>query len=66
MIKKFLNLGYQPLVNKYLKSYKKLLNNVDYVYLGAWNFIKEIFRKEKKFIQKGGKFITHVPMPRII
>ena len=66
MIKKFLDLGYQLLVNKYLKSYKKLLNNVDYVYLGAWNFIKEIFRKEKKFIQKGGKFITHVPMPRII
>jgi len=66
MIKKFLDLGYQPLVNKYLKSYKKLLNNVDYVYLGAWNFIKEIFRKEKKFIQKGGKFITHVLTPRII
>ena len=66
MIKKFLNLGYQPLVNKYLKSYKKLLNNVDYVYLGAWNFIKEIFRKEKKFIQKGGKFITHVLTTRII
>ena len=66
MIKKFLDLGYQLLVNKYLKSYKKLLNNVDYVYLGAWNFIKEIFRKEKKFIQKGGKFITHVPTPRII
>ena len=66
MIKKFLNLGYQPLVNKYLKSYKKLLNNVDYVYLGAWNLIKEIFRKEKKFIRKGGKFITHLPTPRII
>ena len=24
MIKKFLDLGYQPLANKYLKSYKKL------------------------------------------
>ena len=58
---------YMPGKNIKIKKYeKKLLNNVDYVYLGAWNFIKEIFKKEKKFIQKGGKFITHVPTPRII
>ena len=41
-------------------------NNVDYAFLGAWNFKKEIFKKEKKFIQSGGKFITHIPFPRII
>ena len=36
-------------------------DTVDYAFLGAWNFRKEIFRKEKKFIKRGGKFITHVP-----
>ena len=51
---------------KILKYDKKLLNNVDYIYLGAWNFKKEIFKKEKTFIKKGGKFITHIPYPRII
>ena len=39
---------------------------VDYAFLGAWNFKKEIFRKEKKLIKKGARFITHVPWPRII
>ena len=58
---------YMPGKNIKIKKYEqKLLKNVDYVYLGAWNFIKEIFRKEKKFIQKGGKFITHVLTTRII
>ena len=41
-------------------------DSVDYAFLGAWNFKKEIFSKEKKFIKRGGKFITHVPKPRII
>ena len=36
-------------------------NTVDYAFLGAWNFKKEIFKKEKKFLKRGGKFITHVP-----
>ena len=36
-------------------------NTVDYAFLGAWNFKKEIFRKEKNFLKRGGKFITHVP-----
>ncbi len=39
---------------------------IDYAFLGAWNFAKEIMEKEKKFIRNGGKFITHVPRPRII
>ena len=40
--------------------------SVDYAYLGAWNFKKEIMKKEKKFIKRGGKFITHVPDVRIV
>ena len=36
-------------------------NTVDYASLGAWNFRKEIFKKEKNFLKRGGKFITHVP-----
>ena len=61
-------------INKYLpgskiliKKYKPLdRNKIDLVYLGAWNFKDEIFEKEKLFIQSGGKFITHIPYPKII
>jgi len=41
-------------------------NKVDYAFLGAWNFKKEILAKEKEFLRRGGKFITHVPFPKII
>jgi methylation protein EvaC len=58
---------YMPGTNiKILKYNKKLLKKVDYIFLGAWNFKKEIFAKEKQFIKNGGNFITHVPKPRII
>ncbi len=40
--------------------------NIDYIFLGAWNFKEEIFKKEKNFIKRGGKFIIHTPMPKII
>ena len=40
--------------------------SVDYAFLGAWNFKKEILKKEKKFIKNGGKFITHVPNIKIL
>ena len=50
-----------------VKKYKKLsVKDIDYVYLGAWNFKKEIFIKEKTFIKDGGKFIIHTPRPKII
>ena len=56
-----------PGKNIEIKKYEKtLLDNVDYIYLGAWNFKNEIFKKEKNFIKRGGRFITHVPKPRII
>ncbi len=50
-----------------IKEYKKLnKKDTDVVYLGAWNFKDEIFKKEKQFIKNGGKFITHIPIPKII
>ncbi len=39
---------------------------IDYIFLGAWNFKDEIFKKEKKFISNGGKVIIHTPVPKII
>ena len=56
-----------PGTHIHIKNYKKsLLDDVDYIFLGAWNFKDEIFKKEKKFIKRGGKFITHIPTPKII
>ncbi len=39
---------------------------VDYAYLGAWNFKKEIMKKEKDYIKRGGKFIIHTPKVKIL
>ena len=47
-------------------KYKKLKNTKIYVFLGAWNFYKEILKKENYFYKNSGKFITHIPYPRII
>ena len=41
-------------------------DTVDYAFLGAWNFSKEIMNNEQAYINKGGKFITHVPKVKII
>jgi len=49
-----------------IHKYKGIPKNVSYAYLGAWNFKDEIFKKEKKYIKRGGKFITHVPFPSVI
>ncbi len=58
---------YMPGTHIYIDRYKKsLIDDVDYIFLGAWNFKEEIFKKEKKFIKRGGKFITHVPTPKMI
>ena len=45
---------------------KNKLKNVDYCFLGAWNFLDEIIEKEKEFISNGGKFITHIPEVKVI
>ena len=57
---------YTPGTHIEIKKYEGIPNDVDYAFLGAWNFKKEIFNKEKKYIKRGGKFITHVPYPKII
>jgi len=36
---------------------------IDYVFLGAWNFRKEIQEKETNY---KGRWISHIPFPRII
>ena len=51
---------------KIIRYNKKILDKYDYIFLGAWNFKNEIFNKEKKFIKNGGKFLTHIPIPKII
>ena len=43
-----------------------IADDVDYAFLGAWNFIEEIKRKERKFLKRGGKFITHVPIVKFV
>jgi len=40
--------------------------DVDYAFLFAWNHLKEIDAKLTDYKAGGGKWITHVPMPRII
>ena len=58
---------YTPGTHIKIISPKKGMNGtVDYAFLGAWNFKKEIFRKEKTFLERGGKFITHVPRVMIL
>ena len=57
---------FMPGSHLYIQKYNKTLTHkADYIFLGAWNFQKEIFQKEKNYIKKGGKFITHVPFPKI-
>jgi len=41
-------------------------NEADYAVLFAWNHAKEIMEKEKSFLERGGKFIVHIPEPKIL
>ncbi len=51
---------------KILPPQNLIKEKINYVFLGAWNFVKEISIKEKKFLKNGGRFITHVPYPRVL
>ena len=58
---------YLPGTKILVKKYDvKMMNEKNYFFLGAWNFKSEIFKKEKKFLQKGGKFILHLPKPKVV
>ena len=41
-------------------------DNPEYAMIFAWNHAKEILNKEQDFIKRGGKFIIHLPEPKII
>ena len=43
-----------------------IADDVNYAFLGAWNYETEILKKENAFAERGGKFITHVPDVRTI
>ena len=49
-----------------IDSVDGIKKDVDFAFLGAWNFAKEIKKKEFSFLKRGGKFITHVPNVKII
>ena len=55
--------GTKILIKKYSRS---VMNKNFYYFLGAWNFKKEILKKEQNFIKNKGKFIVHLPEPKII
>ena len=42
------------------ENFKK--NYPDYAYLFAWNHKEEIFKKEKDYVSKGGKWFSHVEL----
>ena len=39
---------------------------IDFLFLSSWNLKREIIQQEKKFKNRGGKFIIPFPTPRII
>lgn len=39
---------------------EKFNSSVDIAFLGAWNFVDEICKKEKLFLDRGGVFVTHI------
>ncbi len=52
---------YSPGMHIPIVSMNKFKNNkYDFTYLFAWNHKKEIFQKEKKYIKRGGKWLSHV------
>ncbi len=51
---------------KIISPEEGMKDKIDYAFLGAWNFKKEIFKKEKNFLRRGGQFITHVPKVMVI
>jgi methylation protein EvaC len=38
----------------------------DFALMLAWSYMKEILEKEKDYVEKGGRFVVPLPMPKII
>jgi len=56
-----------PNTNVQIKAYTpNKVKDIDYFYLGAWNYRKEVLNKESEYIKNGGKFVTHIPKVEII
>ncbi len=48
-------------------SPEKIVHNTENIaLLLAWNYKSEILEKEKKFREKGGKFLIPIPFPNLI
>ena len=48
-------------------DYQYFQNNLpDYCFLLAWNHANEIFKKEKNFFSKNGKWIIHTPEVKVL
>ena len=56
-----------PNTNVQIKAYSpQNIKDINYFYLGAWNYKKEILEKESDYLSDGGKFITHIPKVKIL
>jgi methylation protein EvaC len=56
-----------PNTNVQIKAYEpSKVKDIDYFYLGAWNYKNEVIRKEFQFLRNGGMFITHIPKVTIL
>lgn len=58
---------YSPGMHIPVRPYEEFKNNPpEYAFLFAWNHQREILDKENDFINRGGKWITHVPKVQIL
>ena len=59
--------SYIPNTNVQILPYNpNKVKDIDYFYLGAWNYRTEVINKESDYLKNGGKFITHIPKVEII
>uniref|UniRef100_A0A7V3J9K0 Class I SAM-dependent methyltransferase n=1 Tax=candidate division CPR3 bacterium TaxID=2268181 RepID=A0A7V3J9K0_UNCC3 len=58
---------FSPGVHIPIKPYEEFLRSYpDYAFLFAWNHAKEIMAKERLYMEKGGKWIVHVPKVEVL